>query len=173
MATMICSNCGAEMPEDTVVCTRCGILVDQKKRNEKKQPVPEVRAVRPPVHETMETVRNRTETQPVRPQAGRTQEGGVRKDTSGMRRLQAISAELVNRTEDNGLKTVLRKLAEDFRISDPVSTDATEPLETGLLARITDLRKTLAEGDREAAEALCAGLSDSLKERNRVCARSK
>ena len=173
MATIKCSNCGAEMPEDTVVCTRCGILVDRKKREGKKQPVPEAQAKKAPVRAAGETVRNRTEGQPLNPRAGQARSGGTPKNTSAMRQLQSLSAALADRAEDDELKSVLSKLAEDFRFSDPVSTKETGPLENGLAVRIAELRRVLESGDRETVINLCDSIADSLKERNRVCAQSK
>ena len=166
MATIKCSNCGAEMPEDTVVCTRCGILVDRKKRDGKKQPVPEARAANG-------SAGNRTEGQPLNPRAGQARSGGTPKNPSAMRQLQSLSAALADRAEDDELKSVLSKLAEDFRFSDPVSTKETGPLENGLAVRIAELRRSLETGDRETVINLCDSIADSLKERNRVCAQSK
>ena len=101
------------------------------------------------------------------------QDGKLKSNVSAMRELQSIAATLEDQTDDSGLKGDLKKLAEDFRYSDPLSSEKTAALEADLLSGINELRQALTDGDTESAKQLCAKLSACLKERNRICAISK
>ncbi len=97
----------------------------------------------------------------------------IKKDVSNMRALQSLSAALVGHCADETLKADLKKLAEDFRFSDPVSSDQTKDMERELDVMLKDLQKSLIDGDFSGVKAYCAKISNSLSERNRVCALSK
>lgn len=97
----------------------------------------------------------------------------LKQNVSGMRELQSISAALVDQCNDEGLKKELKKLADEFRYSDPLSSDKTKELETELQKRFGDLQQAMTDGDVEGAKTLCGKLSDCLRERNRICALNK
>lgn len=101
------------------------------------------------------------------------QDGKLKKSVFNMRELQSISATLVDQCSDENLKKDLRKLADEFRYSDPLSSDKTKVLEADLQSRVSDLQQAIVDGDIEGAKALCSKISGCLKERNRICALSK
>ena len=101
------------------------------------------------------------------------QDGKLKKSVSNMRELQSLTASLVNQGKDDELKKILQKVADEFRYSDPITSEETIELESDMRNRINDLQQAISEGDSEAAKELCSKLSDCLRERNRVCAMNK
>jgi len=67
----------------------------------------------------------------------------------------------------------LQKLADEFRYSDPVSSEKTQELEEDMKVQLGDIQQALVEGDFDGAKKLCGKLMGSLAERNRVCSVSK
>lgn len=90
-----------------------------------------------------------------------------------MRELQSLTASLVNQSNDAELKKTLQKVADEFRFSDPLTSDKTSDLEEDMKRQIGDLQQALVDGDAEGAKELCAKLLACLRERNRVCSVSK
>lgn len=101
------------------------------------------------------------------------QDGKLKKSVSNMRELQSLTASLVNQGKDDELKKILQKVADEFRYSDPITSEKTIELESDMRNRINDLQQAISEGDAEATKELCNKLSDCLRERNRVCAMNK
>lgn len=101
------------------------------------------------------------------------QDGQLKKDVSNMRELQSLSRALVSQCPDGELKTILEKLADDFRYSDPVSSDNTRELEADMRSQMGNIQQALVDGDVDGAKKLCGKLMGSLAERNRVCSVSK
>ena len=97
----------------------------------------------------------------------------LRKNVSNMRELQSLSAALVSQCADGTLKMTLQKLADEFRYSDPVSSEKTEDLEADMRAQLGDIQQALVDGDTDGAKRLCGKLTGTLAERNRVCSISK
>ena len=67
----------------------------------------------------------------------------------------------------------LQSLADEFRYSDPVSSDNTIDLEADMRSQLGDIQQTLVEGDSDGVKKLCGKLAGSLAERNRICSVSK
>ncbi len=101
------------------------------------------------------------------------QDDKLKKSVSNMRELQSISAALVDQCNDAELKGTLKKLADEFRYSDPLSSDKTQGLETDMYKRIGDLQQAVVDGDVDGAKSLCDKLLGCLKERNRICSINK
>lgn len=101
------------------------------------------------------------------------QDGALKKNVGNMRELQSLSAALVGQCGDESLKPMLQKLADEFRYSDPVSSEKTQEIEEDMKAQLGDIQQVLVEGDSDSAKKLCGKLMGSLAERNRVCAVSK
>ena len=97
----------------------------------------------------------------------------LRKSVLNMRELQSLTAALVNQSEDAELTKSLQKVADEFRYSDPLTSDKTSALEEDMRSRIGDLQQAIADGDADGAKVLCAKLLDCLRERNRICAVNK
>lgn len=95
------------------------------------------------------------------------------KDVENMRRLQSMANSLLAVCEDEEIKDSLKKLAEEFRYSDLVSSDATKTYEEELMQMLQELQVALMEKDSNSAKALYTRISLDLKERNRLCALNK
>ena len=91
----------------------------------------------------------------------------VRKVNTGtMKALQAKAAAIAESCADAERKKALDRLAEAFRYSDPVSSDATQKLEMKLEVLLDELQES---GSPELVKKLEA----TLDERNRLCKMSK
>lgn len=101
------------------------------------------------------------------------QDGQLKKNVSNMRELQSLSAALVSQCSDESLKMTLQKLADEFRYSDPVSSEKTEELEADMRAQLGDIQQALVDGDTDGAKRLSGKLTGTLAERNRVCSVNK
>ena len=101
------------------------------------------------------------------------QDEKLKKDVSNMRELQSLSRALVGQCLEGELKKMVEKLADDFRYSDPVSSEATREIEEDMKSQLGVIQQALVEGDAEGAKKLCVKLAGSLAERNRICSVSK
>ena len=101
------------------------------------------------------------------------QDGALKKNVGNMRELQSLSSALVGQCGDEALKPMLQKLADEFRYSDPVSSEKTLELEEDMKVQLGDIQQALVEGDSDGAKKLCGKLMGSLAERNRICSVSK
>lgn len=101
------------------------------------------------------------------------QDGKLKKSVSNMRELQSLTAALPNQTDNAELKKTLQKVADEFRYSDPLTSDKTNSLEEDMRSQIGDLQQALIDSDVADAKILCSKLLDCLRERNRICAINK
>ena len=101
------------------------------------------------------------------------QDGALKRNVCNMRALQSLSAAVVGQCGDEALKPMLQKLADEFRYSDPVSSEKTQELEEDMKIQLGDIQQALVEGDSDGAKKLCGKLMGSLAERNRICSVSK
>ncbi len=101
------------------------------------------------------------------------QDGKLKKSVSNMRELQSLAASLDHQSSDPELQKLLKKMAEEFRYSDPLTSEKTAEMETDMRSQIGDLQQALTEEDIEGAKVLCNRLLQCLKERNRISALSK
>ena len=90
-----------------------------------------------------------------------------------MRALQSKSVFIASQCDDSETKKALNKLAESFRFSDPVSSDALNDIEASLNALIDELQSAVLEKDNAAAQTLCAKVEATLAARNRMCTLNK
>lgn len=97
----------------------------------------------------------------------------LKKDVSAMRAMQSKANALVNQCDAPDLRAALQKLAEDFRFSDPVSSDALADVEASLSACLDELQRSLTDGDLDSAAVLCRRAAATLTERNRLCKLNK
>lgn len=98
-----------------------------------------------------------------------TQDAKLKKDVTLMRSLQSKISQIAAQSEDAAIKA----LAEEFRYSDPVSSDAIADAETDLAAAVDELQIAYVDGDSEAVAKLCRKASALLAERNRLCKLNK
>ena len=93
----------------------------------------------------------------------------LKKDVSAMRALQTKASQMAAQSGDAALKA----LAEEFRYSDPVSSDAIAEAEADLAAAVDQLQTAYVDGDKDAMAQLCRKASALLAERNRLCKLNK
>lgn len=96
------------------------------------------------------------------------QDSELKKNVSNMRALQSLSASLVGLCSDESLKNFLQNMAEEFKYSDPVSSEDTLEREKELDVQLKELQKAIVDGDIESAKALCGKIGIGLAERNRI-----
>lgn len=97
------------------------------------------------------------------------QDEKLRKDVSLMRSLQSKVNQMAAQSEDAAIKA----LADEFRYSDPVSSEAIGEAEADLSAAVDELQSAYVDGDSEAVAKLCRKVSALLAERNRLCKLNK
>ncbi len=90
-----------------------------------------------------------------------------------MHALRSKAALIVSQCEDPETRTALNKLAESFRFSDPVSSEALTDIEANLGAQLDELQSAVMEKDYPAARSLCARVEANLADRNRLCRLNK
>ena len=101
------------------------------------------------------------------------QDNELKKNVQLMRELQSKVMQLPGLCKETEVQNAIRKLGEDFRFSDPVSSDALIQIENDLSSAVYDLQDAVTESDWTAAKQICANVSDLLKERNRQCKLNK
>lgn len=90
-------------------------------------------------------------------------------DVNNMRALQSVSASLVGQCADGELKKAVQKLADEFKYSDPKSSESILDAENELKVQMDELKSAIIENDSDAAITLCKKISVNLAERNRLC----
>lgn len=97
------------------------------------------------------------------------QDAKLKNNVALMRSLQSKINQIAAQSEDKGIKA----LAEEFRYSDPVSSDALTEIERDLAAVVDELQAAVVDGDGEATDKLCRKAAATLAERNRLCKLNK
>ena len=100
------------------------------------------------------------------------QDANTKKQVSVMRAFQSQVANLSINC-DASVKPELDKLAEEFRFSDPVSSDAIKDAEDELRCCIDELQRAVSENRSVDIPELCRKTSLVLAERNRLCKLNK
>lgn len=99
----------------------------------------------------------------------RRQDEVLKTNVACMRKLQSLSASLVGQVEDKKAAEAVRKLADDFRFSDPVSAPGLADSENELTLVMGEVQQAVVDGNSENILALCARAHALLEERNRLC----
>lgn len=97
------------------------------------------------------------------------QDTNLKANVSNMRALQSLAASLPGLCQDTELKRTLQEIADEFKYSDPVSSEATKELESELKFMVNEIQRALVDEDVKAANGFCVRVKTSLAERNRVC----
>lgn len=97
----------------------------------------------------------------------------LKKDVSRMRELQSLAASMLAQCTDEEMKQTVKKIADELRFSDPVSSEATAELEEDMRNQMKDIQQAIGEGDVEGVKTLCRKFIDNLSERNRICSINK
>ena len=93
------------------------------------------------------------------------QDAKLKKNVSLMRSLQSKVNRLAVQSEDPGIKA----LADEFRYSDPVSSEALAEIEQEMATIVDGLEAAVTDGHMEAARQMCRKASEMLAERNHLC----
>jgi len=101
------------------------------------------------------------------------QDAKLKTDISCMTTLRSIVYPLANQCPDPDAKKALQQLADEFRYSDPVSSEALKPVENDLQALVSELQNAVSSGDITQITSLCGKISTVLTERNRLCKLNK
>jgi len=97
------------------------------------------------------------------------QDAKLKKDVSVMRALQSKVNQMAGQCADPNAADAVKKLAEEFRYSDPVSSEALTMAEMELASAVGELQTAVTAGDGTAAVQLCRKASAVLAGRNRLC----
>ena len=97
----------------------------------------------------------------------------LKKSVTAMRDLQSRSASIAAQCEDPEVKAGLNALAEKFRFSDPVSSEATAEAESELSALMEELQTAILDADASSVSILTTKIEAKLNERNRLCKLNK
>ena len=97
----------------------------------------------------------------------------LKKDVSNMRELQSMSAALVGRCSSGDLKDIIQRMADEFKFSDPVSSEQTNNLEKEIRNQMNEIQKAIVDDDPESVKMLSNEILGNLAERNRICALNK
>lgn len=101
------------------------------------------------------------------------QDEKLKKDVSLMRSLSSKLNRLAGQCEDRDTADAVKKLAEEMRYSDPVSSEALAEVEAELSAVVEELQQAVGNGENAAVRQLCRKVTVTLTERNRLCRMNK
>lgn len=93
----------------------------------------------------------------------------IRTDVGNMRALQSQTASFAGMCQDADVKKILQDLADEFKYSDPVTSEATKEMEGELKFLVNEIGRALVDGDLNSVRSFCVRTKTSLAERNRVC----
>ena len=101
------------------------------------------------------------------------QDNNLRQNLSNMRELQLLSKSLINMCTDETAKIQVKEIADDFKYSDPVSSEMTKEIENSLKLLMNDLQCEIMNENNESIKKLCEEIEIKLSERNRICILNK
>lgn len=99
----------------------------------------------------------------------RNQDVNLRNEVTVIRAAQSKLNQMVTQCDNREIATAVRKLAEEVRFSDPVSSPELTEIEADLTAEIDELQQALIDEDYDAVITLCKRTQMTLLERNRIC----
>ncbi len=97
------------------------------------------------------------------------QDVSLKEEVSAMRELQSLANGILAQCDSSESKAEIKRLADELRYSDPVSSDGTKELEAEILQQLRDVQKAVVDADAEAVRALTGKVMVNLAERNRLC----
>ena len=110
-----------------------------------------------------ETVRDEIERQDIQ----------IKVDVNNMRTLQSMATSLVGQCSDSNLKSVIQNVADEFKFSDPVSSEQTVSIEEDLIQQMNEIQNAVTDENVEDAITLCKQILVRLNERNRIAKLNK
>ena len=96
-----------------------------------------------------------------------------RVDTKRVTLFQLNINSIVQQCENKEVKKDLEKLNEQFRYSDPVSSEATEDIEGEIKVMLEELREATQKASTEEIQNHIRKVSNTLAERNQICKANK
>ena len=96
----------------------------------------------------------------------------VKAKTDNLYQMHLLTESMVNTAKDEHSREELKKLAEAFRYSDPVSSEKTQDLEKNINEKLQDLQAKVSVNDMDI-DPLIAELVNMLNERNRMIQMNK
>ena len=100
-------------------------------------------------------------------------EAEIERVTKATKMFNLNIASVLDLCSDVTVKKELEKLAECFRFSDPVSSDATENIESAIMEKLENLKLSISFSSDDENIAKITELKNLLDERNRICKMSK
>ena len=97
----------------------------------------------------------------------------VQEDTKAVRMFRVDISNLIELTNNENIRNEYKKLAEKFRYSDPVSSDATIEIEDEIATKIAESAESIRSNDIEKSLEYCDILTRLLSTRNNICKSSK
>lgn len=97
----------------------------------------------------------------------------LKTNLNNMRNLQSMSVTLVGLCANEETKKIMQNVADEFKYSDPVSSEQTQNIESELQSQMNEIQKAIVDEDDEAVKVLGKRILVSLTERNRVCRLNK
>ena len=94
-------------------------------------------------------------------------------DTSCIITLRSIVYSLPSKVNENETCKRLQDLADDFKYSDPVSSEAIKGIESELEQAVGELQNVVLTGEKEIIYNFVDKVSSLLHERNRLCKLNK
>ena len=101
------------------------------------------------------------------------QDNKLKTNTSCMMTLRSIVYPLAGQCEEENAKKLLQELADQFRYSDPVSSEVLNDIESELEGLVGELQTVVSEVRYTDIAPLCKRVGNTLVERNRLCKLNK
>ncbi len=100
-------------------------------------------------------------------------DNATKETTKSITYFQIDIAGIVDCCEDAAVRCELEKLNEQFKFSDPVTSDETREIEKTIKSMLTELKALVVDGTDDDIKPLIKKLTNALNERNRICKASK
>ena len=97
------------------------------------------------------------------------QDKKIEKSVSSMRNIQSLAVSIYGLCKESPAEAETRKLSENLRYSDPVSSPELFGIESELLSEVQQIQTAALEGDFNSVIALSKRAQSTLFERNRLC----
>ena len=101
------------------------------------------------------------------------QEKKIVKDMERMKKFRTLADTLAREGQISEVKETLEEMAEAFRYSDPVSSEALREIEDTLADDLANLQDAVVMLEKEKALELCRKTRRDLEERNQICKMTK
>lgn len=97
----------------------------------------------------------------------------IKMNVSCMKELGSAVDSLSGKCDNEEIKGNLQELADEFKYSDPVSSEALKEVEVNLKRLVEQLQSSVIHSDLDEIYSLCKMISAELGERNRLCKLTK